>query len=187
MSIPSKARKLTFNDQTWHWMLCGADRVIIWSPEDKKFIAPKWKVLGWESPPRCWWDDIGDRERTVLPGNVRKYIHEEILEDAPAFSKDTSAIIGKLYVFKHGSLNHEETPNATIEKMEPTGFVTAQKFLDHLSEGKPIFLLNHWVDKEKKIGYYKVLADNFMVTFKIAWPRTWSGSFVEAKLEKFNE
>lgn len=180
--VPKKARKLVFNKQEWYWKVTKHTwDVIIWAPDGEKYVALGRHILGKTKED---WYQITEFGPTpiIYPGDIRKYIQEHITRCAPEFDKDASAELGKLYVYKHK--NHDSSPNATIHKVEPTGFRTAHKFLDHLSAGKPVFLIQHWVDIENKVGYYKVLVESYMVTFKIEWPRTWSGSFVLADPEK---
>ena len=182
MSIPKKARRLNFNSEDWYWMNSGASyMVIIWAPNGQKYRVPNWKILGRQASQ--WnYDDVPYSERYALPGDVRKYIEEHILASAPEFTKDENALLGKLYVYRES--DHGQAPVARIHEIEPAGLRTAEKFFDHLSEKKPVFLLQHWINKEEKVGFYKLLVESYIVTIKIGWPRTWLGSFVLADPEK---
>lgn len=180
--IPKKARKLTFNDQEWFWRLTKYNwDVVIWSPEGEKHVVLGREILG--IPKESWYQytEYGPSQ-PILPGDVRKYIQDHILNDTPEFDKDPDAVLGKLYVYKHRDM--DGAPLATIHSIEPTGFQTAKKFQDHLAAGRPVFLIQHWIDKEKELSFYKVLVESYMVVFKMTRPRTWKGSFVEADPEK---
>lgn len=182
MRIPKKARKLVFDNQTWFWLFSKptSDYVVIWSPTKQKFLIPAWKLSGFCSP------RYSDDERWIVrPGDVRKYIQQEVLGTAPKMVKDQNAILGKMYVFRHCAKNYGSAPEAYIEKIEggEPGFRGAENFLTYLTSGKPMMLIQHWIDQPKKIGYYKILTKDAVVTLKIAWPRTWLGAFMAASSE----
>lgn len=183
--IPSKARKLTFNDQTWHWLVGGlyGSEVLIWSPERQKYSVPKYRILGWDKAPFDW-HDIPDSRQIILPGNVRKYIEEKILGNDSEFERDETAVVGKLYVYRHQDKTCGQAPVVSTNKIEPPGLKASRNFLDHIAFGKPVFLVQHWIDKQNKTWYYKVLVETYMVTLKLEWPRTWRGSFTEADPRK---
>lgn len=178
MSIPKKARKLSFNNQIWRWLVASGC-VVVWSPTEEKHTIPKWKFFGLDKP--TYYDVVDP----IYPGCVRKYIETHIINTEISSIKIQPATLGKLYALREIRKSGHEGPNVIIDKIEPTGWKTANEFKEHVSNFKPVLLIDQKCNKNDATGYYQVLANNVIVTLKITWPRTFSGYFQEVDPEKY--
>lgn len=171
MSFPKGTRKMVIGGQTWHWFRSGY-RIVIWDPENKKVKS---------SGPYVYYHDLGG---FFLPGDVRQYIEEKILNTTVVTQKDPRAKLGKLYRSRTKFLGN--TPAFSLAHPEPNKFYFKHRdeLLRHMGEQIPMLLIDHWIEPKTKESYYSLLAENLVVTLTFEWPRTWSGSFVEVQQEK---
>lgn len=174
MGIPKGARKLVIGEETWRWKV-GGWFINIWSPEEEFF-----KVYHEEFG--LGWDDYYGVQGTVYPGDIRKYIENNLIDGPPPETKvDPTAIPGKLYVYRPKKTS--QGPNIELIGIQGgshgAGFLRNRAILDLLDNKHPLFLVNCRKDKKEDAVLYKVLVGDMMCTFKIKSPRTWRGSFVE--------
>lgn len=170
MRFPKKSRKLTIDGAVWHWKY-GEPRLWIWDPEGKrhevhldKFPNARWDSYDWEG------------YGTVNPGDVRKYIEENIMEDSVEFRADMTAVPGKLYVYRHKTLR--EGPTLSIMEISGDLHMGAKKKLEKLFLAKhPLLLVDYRVNVVEKKSYCKFIIVDIMCTLRIEYPRTWRGAF----------
>ena len=173
MQQPKKARKLILGDGTmwlWRW---GSPRMQIWDPGGdrhevhlQEFAAARWSEHDYRS------------YGMVAPGDVRNYIENNISEKSPDFVADETAVVGKLYVYRHRHVAQGSLMSIHRISGGPTSHHQAIiELCRRLEAREPLLLVDYHANTVERSSYCKFLLGDIICTVKISQPRTWRGSF----------
>lgn len=171
MRIPKKVRKLDINGEVWGWKIHGFFSSI-WHPDGKR-VEVRTTEFG------VGWDEDYGIQGTVYPGDVRRYIEDNLTEEEFDFTPDETAVPGKLYIYRYNK--PDEGPKLKLISAKGGDYEQWERvnmMLDFLAKKQPVFLVSYKTSMRDKTAYAKFLVADIMVELKIEHPRKWRGSFI---------